>query len=165
MGEVRCTRTVRGVSWDELVAVALIGTDRRPVEVDAPGDLEAVLAGRGVEDRLLASAAAWTVARRAGARAGAPRQVEPAEPDPRPVCSAAAGGRLDLLLEVRELVEQWLALAEAAGVRPPPELVPALLDYGEGAAGAAGRRARRRRAARALARRPGAALGVRAAGR
>src|SRR6185503_15730381 len=89
-------------------------------------------AGRSVEDRLLASAAAWTVARRAGARAGAPRQVEPAAPDSRPLCSAAAGGRLELLLEVRELVDQWLALAEAAGVRPPPELVPALLDYGEG---------------------------------
>ncbi|MDA0140642.1 DUF5691 domain-containing protein [Solirubrobacter deserti] len=123
------------MSWDELVAVALIGTDRRPVDADAPpgapGELGAALDGRGVEDRLLASAAAWTVARRAGARAGAPRVVEPAEPDPRPLCSGPAAGRLDGLLEVRWLVEDWLALAQEHGVRPPPELVPALLDWAE----------------------------------
>ena len=123
------------MSWDELVAAALIGTDRRPVEAEAPpgspDTLEATLAGRGAEDRLLAAAAAWTVARRAGARAGAVQAVEPAEDDPRPLCSAAAAARLELLLEVRELVEAWLSLADGAGVRPPPELVPALLDFAE----------------------------------
>ena len=110
------------------------------------------------------------VRRRRGRSRGGPARgpgrhatVEPAEGDARPLCSAAAGGRLDLLLEVRELVGEWLALAAGAGVRPPPELVPALLDYAEGRPEQPGRGARRRgRAARALARRPGAALGVRA---
>lgn len=124
------------MSWDELVAAALLGTDRRPVEAEAPpgapDQLGATLAERAAEDRLLVAAAAWTVARRAGAQAGAARAPEPAEPDPRPLCSEAAAGRLELLLEVRELVEEWLELAERAGVRPPPELVPALLDHGEG---------------------------------
>ncbi|MDA0185818.1 DUF5691 domain-containing protein, partial [Solirubrobacter phytolaccae] len=32
---------------------------------------------------------------------------------------------------MRELVEEWLGLAGRAGVRPPPELAPALLDYAE----------------------------------
>lgn len=123
------------MSWDELVAAALIGTDRRPVEADAPPGspeaLEATLGGRGAEDRLLVAAAAWTVARRAGAQAGAPQAVEPVAADGRPLCSAAAASRLELLLEVRELVDEWLGLADRAGVRPPPELAPALLDYAE----------------------------------
>src|SRR4051812_28400854 len=82
------------MTWDELVAAALIGTDRRPVEVAGPpGAREALaagLAGRGVEARLLGSAAAWTVARRAGARGGERVAVTPAEPDARPLCSPAA---------------------------------------------------------------------------
>ncbi|RKQ93786.1 hypothetical protein C8N24_3659 [Solirubrobacter pauli] len=123
------------MSWDELVAAALIGTDRRPVEADAPPGspeaLEATLGGRGAEDRLLVASAAWTVARRAGAQAGASRTVEPVAADARPLCSAAAASRLELLLEVRELVDEWLGLADRAGVRPPPELAPALLDYAE----------------------------------
>ncbi|HET6547565.1 MAG TPA: DUF5691 domain-containing protein [Solirubrobacter sp.] len=84
-----------------------------------------------MEDRLLASAAAWTVARRAGARAGAPVVVTAADADPRPLCSAAAGERLRALLdgEHAELVPEWLALAARAGVRPPPELRPELLDH------------------------------------
>lgn len=122
--------------WDDLVAAALLGTDRRPVAAEpppgAPAALAAALAERGVEDRLLASAAAWTVARRAGARAGEPVEVTPAGEDPRPVCSPAAGARLRGLLEEGDpiLVRQWLELAAARGLRPPPELLPDLLDYG-----------------------------------
>ena len=62
------------VSWDELVAAALIGTNRRPVAVTvpdgSPAGLADVLAAREAEERLLGAAAAWTVARRAGAIAG-----------------------------------------------------------------------------------------------
>jgi hypothetical protein len=57
------------VSWDQLVAAALIGTDRRPVAAavpeGSPAGLEAALGERGAEDRLLGAAAAW-----AGAIAG-----------------------------------------------------------------------------------------------
>jgi hypothetical protein len=121
------------VSWDELVAAALVGTERRPVEPDAPpgapAALGAALRDRG-EDGLLAAAAAWTVARRAGAVPQARREVEPALADPRPLCPPAAGARLEGLLDARDdaLVEEWLELAAGRGLKPPPELVPALLD-------------------------------------
>jgi hypothetical protein len=126
------------VSWEDLVASALIGTDRRPVVATAPpgapAELGAALAARGPEDRLLASAAAWTVARRAGARAGEPVTVTPAGDDPRPLCSPAAGARLRALLEDEErwLLIEWLEIAAARGLRPPPELLPDLLDRGLG---------------------------------
>jgi hypothetical protein len=118
--------------WDELVAVALIGTDRRPVEAGvpdgSPAGLEEALRARGVEDRLLGAAAAWTVARRAGAVVGAAVEVTPAEEDPRPV---APGLRLRERLEgvFPSLLGEWLALAAERGLRPPPELVPALLNH------------------------------------
>jgi hypothetical protein len=123
------------VDWDELVATALIGTDRRTVETVAPPGspegLTEALAERGAEDRVLAAAAAWTVARRAGAKAAVATSVEPAEPDARPLCSAAAGARLRMMLdgEYRDLIPEWLARAARAGVRPLPELIPALLDH------------------------------------
>jgi hypothetical protein len=127
------------VSWDELVAAALIGTDRRAVEASvppgSPDGLAGVLAERAPEDRLLASAAAWTVARRAGARAGEVVVVEGAEVDPRPRCSDAAGARLRSLLldyEYPALVPEWLAVAAERGLRPPPEVVPDLLEHGVG---------------------------------
>jgi hypothetical protein len=119
--------------WDELVAAALIGTDRKPVGAGvpdgSPAGLEAALETRGVEDRLLGAAAAWTVARRAGAVvAPAGAEVEPAEDDPRPI---APGATLRERLEglYPSLLGEWLALAAARGLRPPPELVPALLDH------------------------------------
>ena len=119
--------------WDELVAAALIGTDRRPLAAGVPDGsppgLEAALEDRGVEDRLLGAAAAWTVARRAGAVAVEPvPAVEPAGEDPRPI---APGGALRERLEglYPSLLGEWLELAAARGLRPPPELVPALLDH------------------------------------
>ena len=121
------------MSWDELVAAALIGTDRKPVGAGvpegSPAELEAALATRGVEDRLLGAAAAWTVARRAGAVAApAAPGVEPAEEDPRPIAPGATlRERLDG--HYPSLLGEWLALAAARGLRPPPELVPALLDH------------------------------------
>src|SRR5688572_25922218 len=105
--------------WDELVAAALIGTDRRPVGTavpeGSPPGLAAALEGRGAEDRLLGAAAAWTVARRAGAVAGAPVAVEPAERDPRPI---APGATLRQRLEGHHpsLLGEWLALAAERGL-------------------------------------------------
>jgi len=120
------------VSWDELVAAALIGTDRRPVAAGvpegSPPGLQGALESRGVEDRLLGAAAAWTVARRAGAIAGAAVEVDPVEEDPRPIAPATAlHQRLDG--HYPQLLPEWLALAAERGLRPPPELVPALLDH------------------------------------
>ena len=117
------------MSWDELVAAALIGTDRRPVggrgpEGSPPG-LADTLAAREAEDRLLGAAAAWTVARRAGAVAGRARSSRAAPgPDERPL---APGTRLQMMLEgtFPSLLPEWLELVAERGLRPPPELVPA----------------------------------------
>jgi Family of unknown function (DUF5691) len=122
------------LTWESLVAAALLGTDRRAPEPvvppGAPAELGAALARRSAEEALLGAAAAWAVARRAGALAGAAKPPAPAPEDPRPVCSPAAGRRLAALLagEHRALLPEWLATAEAAGLRPVPELLPALLE-------------------------------------
>ena len=104
-----------------------------------PGVVGAVAAlGRGAsEDRLLGAAAAWTVARRAGARRGRRRAAVDAGgarsaavvlgARPARGCDAAARG-------APSLVGEWLALAAARGLRPPPELVPAAARPRRGAA-------------------------------
>ncbi|MFG3284994.1 DUF5691 domain-containing protein [Streptomyces sp. NPDC048111] len=118
--------------WEEMVTVALLGTDRRP--------------GVGTPRELLDAAAAQTLRRRAGlvpATAG----VRPpdAPPDCRPLPPEAARRRLAMLLADRsapahargrrgsapdlgELLPQWLALANERGLRAPAELLPTLLD-------------------------------------
>lgn len=127
--------------WEELVTVALLGTDRRP----APGSA----AGREAPVALLDAAAVETVRRRAGVRpARAAVRPEPAAPDPRPPLPPAAARRLAQLLtdrpgtggggrrgtapDLMELLPQWLALANARGFAAPPEALPALLDTARG---------------------------------
>jgi hypothetical protein len=126
--------------WQELVTAALLGTDRRT----PPG----LPSGRAAPVALLDAAAVATVRRRAGLRA-APVAVrpEPAAPDPRPPLPAAAARRLAALLadrpgtgagrrgaapDLRELLPQWLALANGRGFAAPPEALPALLDAARG---------------------------------
>jgi hypothetical protein len=114
-------------AWAELVAAALVGTDRRPLP-DAADPATAVL------DR----AAAWGVYRRAGAppvRGLTPPRPAPA--DARPLVGPAAAARLaGLLAAVWEgagrmsLVAEWLSVADERGRRVPPELLPDLLDTG-----------------------------------
>jgi hypothetical protein len=114
--------------WPELVAAALVGTDRRPLP-DA-GD------GGDPATTVLDRAAAWSVYRRAGAPPvpgiAAPR---PAPDEPHPVAGAAAAARLAGLLDAvweggarMALVAEWLTVAHERGLRVPPELLPDLLD-------------------------------------
>nr|WP_260146060.1 DUF5691 domain-containing protein [Streptomyces sp. 2132.2] len=116
--------------WEELVGVALLGTDRRK---RSPG-------------ALLDAAAVQTVRRRAGLRpAEAGPRPDPAPLDPRPAPPEAARRRLAQLLagrtgagsgggrrgaapDLTELLPQWLAAAGRHGYRAPHALVPALLD-------------------------------------
>ncbi|WP_374213483.1 DUF5691 domain-containing protein [Streptomyces sp. G1] len=116
--------------WDELVAAALLGTERR----------------RGSPEALLGAAALQTVRRRAGLRpAEAGPRPEPAPRDPRPEPPEPARRRLAQLLagragagsgsgrrgaapDLTELLPQWLAAAGQHGYRAPASLVPALLD-------------------------------------
>ncbi|WP_217145491.1 DUF5691 domain-containing protein [Streptomyces sp. AC627_RSS907] len=127
--------------WEELVTVALLGTERRTPPGCEPGP--------GAATALLDMAAAETVRRRAGLRpAHAARRPEPAPEDPRPPLPGAAARRLMMLLTDRpgaagggrrgsapdlvELLPQWLAAANARGFAAPPEALPALLDAARG---------------------------------
>ncbi|MGW2828680.1 DUF5691 domain-containing protein [Streptomyces sp. NPDC001286] len=127
-------------AWEELVTVALLGTERRTPPGGTPG--------REAPVALLDAAAVQTLRRRAGllpARAAA--RPEPAAEDPRPPLPAAAARRLALLLadrpgtgggrrgtapDLMELLPQWLATANARGFAAPPQMLPALLDAARG---------------------------------
>ncbi|WP_046085323.1 DUF5691 domain-containing protein [Streptomyces antioxidans] len=131
------TSSVSSASWDDLVAAALLGTERRTPPV-APRP------GQDTPSALLDAAALSTVRRRAGLRP-APARPGPdrAPEDPRPALPMAAHSRLALLLadrsapgrggsrsapDLAELLPQWLALANHHGYRVPDALLPALLD-------------------------------------
>lgn len=126
------------VHWDDLVATALLGTERRTPPGAAPGAEPAAA--------LLDAAAVATLRRRAGLRPAAARpRPAPAPPDTRPPLPAAARRRLTLLLadrlgpgsgggrrgtapDLTELLPQWLSAANRHGYRAPAALLPALLD-------------------------------------
>ncbi|MFF5768980.1 DUF5691 domain-containing protein [Streptomyces californicus] len=131
---------VAGLSWEELVTSALLGTDRRPPAPrggPAPADAPAAL---------LDAAALHAVRQRAGLRPAVPRaRPAPAAPDPRPALPEAARLRLAHLLadraapsaggrgrgaapDLTELIPQWLATANRMGYRAPASLLPPLLD-------------------------------------
>jgi len=120
-------------TWRDLVTASLIGTERAEVPpAPVPGVLTSDPA-RATQDPaavLLDRAALLTAARRAGRRHGQADPPPVAEPDSRPAVSRAAGRRLARMLggEYPELLAEWLAAAAARGLRPPPELLPALLD-------------------------------------
>lgn len=129
-----------GLSWEELVTTALLGTDRR-----TPAG---PVSGREAPVALLDAAAVETVRRRAGIRpVRAAARPEPAAPDLRPPLPPAAARRLAMLLtdrpgtgggrrgaapDLMELLPQWLALANSHGYAPPPDVLPALLDAARG---------------------------------
>nr|WP_221377766.1 SWIM zinc finger family protein [Actinoplanes polyasparticus] len=109
----------------ELLAAALVGTNRRP------------WAG---ESSLLDAAAVALTRRRAGVRPGAGHAAVPAAPDettaPLP---AAAGARVQRILAgavpgggqlAQELLAQWLTAAAESGRHVPAVVLPALLDAG-----------------------------------
>ncbi|MFF6875619.1 DUF5691 domain-containing protein [Streptomyces sp. NPDC012474] len=128
-------------TWERLVTTALLGTDRRTPPGTAPGP-DAPLA-------LLDAAAVETVRRRAGLRpARAAERPQAAPEDTRPALPPAAARRLAMLLadrpgpsgggrrgtapDLTELLPQWLAVANAGGFAPPPQVLPALLDAARG---------------------------------
>ncbi|WP_431047699.1 DUF5691 domain-containing protein [Streptomyces sp. P1-3] len=123
--------------WGDLVAAALLGTERRVPPVP-------VRPGQDAAAGLLDAAALSTVTRRAGLRPAAPWALPgPAPEDPRPPLPRAARRRLGLLLadrsspgqsgsraapDLTELLPQWLAIANRHGYGAPAALLPALLD-------------------------------------
>jgi hypothetical protein len=115
--------------WPELLAAALVGTERRPGPAADPAA------------DLLDRVAGWAAYRRAGVQPG--RRIEPPVPAPaesRPVIGEPAARRLVRLLDADSrqfdaasraaLMTEWLSLAVGRGFRVPPAQLPALLEYG-----------------------------------
>ncbi len=113
----------------ELVTAALLLGTARSATLPAP---EALLPAEPRPARRLLDLAA-SVALRAAAGRHPARAIEapaPAEADLWPEASVAAGALLEALLThgPRDLLTEWLARAADAELRPPPRLLPALLD-------------------------------------
>lgn len=126
------------VVWEELVATALLGTERRPAVPPPAGD-DALARALGTlpwddaEGALLGAAGLLAGYRAAGWQPPALEDApSPAPGETRPLCGPGAAAILARLLESgpAHLLPEWLRLARDAGVRPPPELLPALLDAG-----------------------------------
>jgi hypothetical protein len=120
------------VLWDELVTVALLGTDRRDPPRPPDGLLADVVADAvrpTPSQRMLVTVAACAVARRAGVRPGpaAPPLLPPA-PDPRPTCSEAAARTWRHLVSTWPVLEdEWLTTIVERGWRLPADLTVELL--------------------------------------
>ena len=118
-------------SWHDLVTASLIGTERSVVPAVAiPGLPPAAADPDDPAAALLDRAALLTAARRAGRRPDRAEPLSPCERDPRPAVSPAAARRLTRILggEHPDLLTEWLTAATARGLRPPPHLLPTLLD-------------------------------------
>ena len=124
--------------WEDLLAVALVGTDRRPpVPLPAgegPGRLLAGLRRTDPAHTWLASAGALTILRLAGGRpAHLPLAAEaPCADDEWPRCRPAAALHLAQMLagQFESALPEWLATAAARWQRVPEEHLPELLDWG-----------------------------------
>ena len=117
--------------WEELVTVALLGTDRRdPPEFDGPiGDVVADAMAPSPAERMLIEVAAATAVRRA---AFVPRdRAEPLPPpgvDPRPLCPPAATRRWRHVVASWPVLEdEWTLTLIEYGWRADPQIVPAML--------------------------------------
>lgn len=118
-------------SWDELVAVAMLGTDRRnpPQPAGVIADLVDDTVRATPSERMLAQVAATVAVRRAGVLPG-PTRPPIAGPgvDDRPVCVPAATERWHHVISSWPILEdEWMLTLLTNGWRVPPDLVPELL--------------------------------------
>lgn len=133
-------------AWDDLVSVALVGTERKPLPDHVAAATTAALGAEppaaATELRILTAAGVLAATRRAGWIAphgdAAP---DPSPVDDRPVASATAVQLLELLVTGQVpvlggtafLVADWLRRAAHTGRRPPDRLLPQLLTLASGA--------------------------------
>ena len=128
------TQTGPTRQWEQLVAAAVLGTDRVGERLPIPEGAPARLAALELDPaaRLLRSAAVLSVYERAGRRPGDSRteQIRARDNDVNPECSFRAGQQLAQILagEHRPLLDEWCELAARRGVRAPAHLLPPLLD-------------------------------------
>jgi hypothetical protein len=122
----------------DLLSAALVGTERRPYDGGAVG--EVVLGGRGPGGLLEGAAVALAYARAGVTPVPGRVPIEPAPEESAPQVPVAAAHRLALLLSdggvpggtevALGLLGDWLGHAADRGYRVPPELLPSLLDAG-----------------------------------
>lgn len=120
--------------WQALLGAAILGADRgggHAASADGEAGVLLELANaRDPAEAMLAHAAILSVYCRAGRRvSGGAAAPEPAPEDDRSACSTGAGRQLAAILfeEFSDLLPEWCALADAAALRAPDELLPALL--------------------------------------
>lgn len=122
--------------WEQLLATALVGTDRRGAPA-AVLDGRVALDAREPDRQVLRAAAMLGTYRDAGRRAAPPNvRVEPAPTETWPRASETAVSVLELLLGDEAagiavdipLVDEWLRACAHAGQRVPHRLVPELLE-------------------------------------
>jgi hypothetical protein len=125
--------------WDELVATALLGTQRRPLDKAAlPAAVRSLVDAQDHEDtaaELLTTAAVLTGYRRAGLAVGRKAEpVAPAPPDARPMISSPARSRFARLLTMNDpdIFDEWLIAVRDSGRRISPERLPALASAARG---------------------------------
>ncbi len=126
----------------ELVKTALIGTSRGAVPPSPPGpvaDMLASLPTTDAESQLLEAVAVLSRYETCGRAPAAVASIpSPAVADVRPACSRRAADLLAGVLAMtdtpakRQLLEEWLSLANAAGHRVPHAAIPPLLNYAAG---------------------------------
>jgi hypothetical protein len=121
-----------GLVWSDLVAAALIGTDRREPPAPAVGALATLALEAPPADAAAALAqqvAALTVLGRASASPPRPPALLiPVDDDPRPMCSPAAAHLAHRIVAEWPMLErEWLESASLGGWRLSPDLVPVLL--------------------------------------
>jgi len=118
-------------SWDELVAVAMLGTDRRnpPEPAGVIADVVDDTVRSSPSERMLAQVAATVAVRRAGVLPGPARPpVAGTDVDDRPVCVPAAAERWHHVISSWPVLEdEWMLTLLTNGWRVPPDLVPELL--------------------------------------
>ncbi|TYB42759.1 DUF5691 domain-containing protein [Actinomadura chibensis] len=125
-------------TWNELVTVALLGTERRdpPVLPQAPGEPSGETSGETSDKagRLLDAAALLTVRRRAGLvpAGAAPEPIALAPEEEAPVVPGPAAARLRRILagEQIRVLPEWLDAAASRGFRVPAQSLPDLLERG-----------------------------------
>ena len=117
--------------WDELVAVAMLGTDRRnpPDAPEAIADIVDDTVRERPSERMLAQVAAMVAARRAGVLPGSPLPaLVPPPVDDRPAIVPAAVERwYHVTTSWPVLEDEWMLEVISGGRRLPPELVPDVL--------------------------------------
>lgn len=118
-------------AWSELVAVAMLGTDRRnpPAPVGVIADLVDDTVRATPSERMLAQVAATVAVRRAGVVPGPVRPpLAGPDVDERPVCIPAAVDRWHHVTSSWPVLEdEWMLTLLRNGWRVPPELAPTML--------------------------------------